>query len=37
MTIIGDDGYIYAAGFIKGDEANTIFIVYGGRTNVNES
>lgn len=31
MTIIGDDGYIYAAGFIKGDEANTIFIVYGGQ------
>ena len=31
MTIIGSDGYIYAAGFIGGDEAGTIFIVYAGQ------
>ena len=29
-TIIGNDGYIYGAGFIGGDESDTIFIVYGG-------
>ena len=32
MTIIGSDGYIYAAGFIGGDEAGTIFIVYAGQS-----
>ena len=31
MTIIGSDGYIYASGFIGGDEAGTIFIVYAGQ------
>jgi len=30
MTIVGADGYIYAAGFIGGDEPGTIFMVYGG-------
>jgi len=30
MTIIGSDNYIYASGFIGGDESGTIFIVYGG-------
>ena len=29
-TIVGSDGYIYGAGFIGGDESDTIFIVYGG-------
>ena len=29
-TIVGNDGYIYGAGFIGGDEADTIFVVYGG-------
>ena len=29
-TIVGNDGYIYGAGFIGGDESDTIFIVYGG-------
>ena len=28
MTIVGSDGYIYASGFVRGDEARTIFIVY---------
>ena len=32
MTIIGSDGYIYASGFIGGDEAGTIFIVYAGKS-----
>ena len=32
MTIIGSDGYIYASGFIGGDEAGTIFIVYAGQS-----
>ena len=29
--IVGSDGYIYASGFIGGDEGGTIFIVYGGQ------
>ena len=29
-SIVGNDGYIYGAGFIGGDESDTIFIVYGG-------
>ena len=31
MTTFESDGYIYASGFIGGDEAGTIFIVYGGQ------
>ena len=31
MTLIGSDGFIYASGFIGGDEAGTIFIVYAGQ------
>ena len=31
MTIVGSDGYIYASGFVRGDEAGTIFIVYAGQ------
>ena len=30
MTLIGSDNYIYASGFIGGDESGTIFIVYAG-------
>ena len=32
MTMIGSDGYIYASGFVGGDEAGTIFIVYAGQS-----
>ena len=31
MTISASDGYIYAAGFVNGDEAGTIFVVYAGQ------
>ncbi len=31
MTVIGSDGYIYGSGFVGGDEAGTIFIVYAGQ------
>lgn len=31
MTIIGSDGFIYGAGFVGGDEAGTIFVVYAGQ------
>ena len=31
MTLIGSDGFIYASGFIGGDESGTIFIVYAGQ------
>tara|TARA_B100001057_G_C22869919_1_gene958259 strand:- start:2846 stop:4213 length:1368 start_codon:yes stop_codon:yes gene_type:complete len=31
MTMIGSDDYLYASGFIGGDEAGTIFIVYAGQ------
>jgi len=31
MTIIGSDNYIYASGFVNGDESGTIFIVYAGQ------
>ena len=30
MTMIGTDNYIYASGFIGGDDPGTIFIVYAG-------
>ena len=30
MTMIGSDNYIYASGFIGGDDPGTIFIVYAG-------
>lgn len=29
-TIVGNDGQIYGAGFVGGDEPDTIFVVYGG-------
>ena len=31
MTMVGSDNYIYASGFIGGDEPGTIFIVYAGQ------
>jgi len=31
MITVGTDGYLYAAGFIGADEANTIFVVHGGK------
>ena len=34
MAMEGSDGYLYGAGFIGGDEAGTIFVVYGGAGNV---
>ena len=34
MAIEGADGYLYGAGFVGGDEAGTIFVVYGGAGNV---
>ena len=34
MAIEGSDGYLYGAGFVGGDEAGTIFVVYGGAGNV---
>ena len=34
MTLIGSDNYIYASGFIGGDESGTIFIVYAGQAAV---
>lgn len=30
-AMIGADGYIYASGFISGDESNTIFVVFAGQ------
>lgn len=30
MTCIGSDGFIYGAGFVNGDESDTIFVVYAG-------
>ena len=32
MAIVGEDGQIYGAGFVNGDEPNTIFVVYGGQS-----
>ncbi len=34
MTMIGSDNYIYASGFVGGDEPGTIFIVYAGQAAV---
>ena len=34
MAMEGSDGYLYGAGFVGGDEAGTIFVVYGGVGNV---
>ncbi len=34
MTTIGDDGFIYGAGFVGGDEPATVFIVYAGQAMV---
>ena len=34
MAVEGADGYLYGAGFVGGDEAGTIFVVYGGAGNV---
>jgi len=34
MTIVGSDGYIYGAGFIRGEEHQTIFMDYGGEAAV---
>jgi len=34
MTIVGSDGYIYGAGFIRGEEHATIFMDYGGEAAV---
>lgn len=34
MAIQSTDGYLYAGGFVGGDEAGTIFVVYGGAGNL---
>ncbi|MCH2043317.1 MAG: T9SS type A sorting domain-containing protein [Saprospiraceae bacterium] len=34
MTLVGSDGFIYGSGFVNGDEAATIFVVYGGQAMV---
>jgi len=34
MAVEGTDGFLYGAGFVGGDEAGTIFVVYGGEGNV---
>ncbi len=34
MAVEGSDGFLYGAGFVGGDEAGTIFVVYGGEGNV---
>ncbi len=34
MAMEGSDGYLYGSGFVGGDEAGTIFVVYGGEGNV---
>ena len=30
IVMVGSDGFIYASGFVQGDESDTIFVVYAG-------